>query len=80
MTDGPTVDDIVVRYVPENVTSATEDHLYNEQLAVFNDDNPQTPSDFKIEQSRLSISVTYRKENANVFYFKLIDLLLFSAK
>ena len=59
MTDGPTVDDIVVRYVPENVTSATEDHLYNEQLAVFNDDKPQTPSDFKIEQSGLSISVTY---------------------
>jgi hypothetical protein len=55
MTDGPTVDDIVVRYVPENVTSATEDHLYNEQLAVFNDDKPQTPSDFKIEQSGLSI-------------------------
>jgi hypothetical protein len=49
-------------------------------LAVFNDDKPQTPSDFKIEQSGLSISVTYWKENANVFYFKLIDLLLFSAK
>jgi hypothetical protein len=36
MTDGPTVDDIVVRYVPENVTSAAEYHLYNEQLFVGN--------------------------------------------
>ena len=59
MADAPMVDDIVVRYVPENVTSAIEDHLYNEQLAVFSDDNPQTPSDFKIEQSGLSISVAY---------------------
>jgi hypothetical protein len=59
MADAPTVYDIVVRYVPENVTSATEDHLYNEQLAVFREDNPQTPSDFIIEQSGLSISVTY---------------------
>jgi hypothetical protein len=34
MADAPTVDDIVVRYVPENVTSAIEDHLYNNFSAI----------------------------------------------
>ena len=61
MTDEPAVDEILFNCVPEKVTSISDVHVYEEQLAMFRDDAPHIPAVLVTEQDGLSTSVTCKR-------------------